>query len=127
LVTRVHLLIGSGLNIAGEGATVGSRQVSRAAVEGISGINAGRLGGLLLLGSLLLLICGSACCGGCISVGEVIDTRLGALLTIDRAGGGQLRRSVDWPSVGHVFRESTAADMAVFMATDIVVAVGGVL
>lgn len=60
-------------------------------------------------------------------MGEVIDTWLCAMLTINGAGGGQLRRSVDGPRVGHIFRETTAADMAVFMATDIVVAIGGVL
>ena len=126
MVIRVHLLVGSGLDVAGEGAAVGSRQVSGATVDGISGINAGRLGGLLL-GSLLLFVRGSARCGGCVSVGEVIDTRLGAVLTVHGAGGGQLRWRVDWPSVGDVFGESTAADVAVLVATDVVVSIGGIL
>lgn len=60
-------------------------------------------------------------------MGEVIYTRLGAMLTIHRAGGRQLRWSVDRPRVGNIFRESTAANVPVFMTTDIVVAVGGIL
>lgn len=83
--------------------------------------------GSLLLGSLLLFISRPARCGGGVPVGEVIDTRLGAMLTVYGAGGGQLRWSVDWPSVGHIFREPTAADVAVLVTMDIVVAIGGVL
>lgn len=49
------------------------------------------------------------------------------MLTIHGAGGGQLRWSVDWPRVWHIFRESTAADMALLMTTDIVIAIGGIL
>lgn len=60
-------------------------------------------------------------------MGEVIDTRLGAVLTVYGAGRGQLRWSVHWPSVGHIFRESTAADMAVVMAADVVVSIGRIL
>lgn len=60
-------------------------------------------------------------------MGEVVDARLGALLSVDGAGGGQLRRRVHRPGVGNVLGEPAAADVAVFMASYIVVAVGGVL
>lgn len=49
------------------------------------------------------------------------------MLTVHWAGRGQLRRSVDWPRVGHILGESTAADVAVIMASYIVVAIGRVL
>ena len=60
-------------------------------------------------------------------MGEVVDSGLCAMLTVHGAGGGQLRWSVDRASVGHILREATAADVAVLVAADIVVAVGGIL
>lgn len=126
MVVSIHFLVGRRLDVTGEGTAVGRRQVSRAAVEGVRRINAGWLGGLLL-GSLLLFIRGLGDCGGCISMGEFIDAWLGAMVTVHGAGGGQLRGRVDRPSVGNVLGESTAAYVSVFMATYVVVAVGGVL
>lgn len=128
LLVRVHLLEGGGLDVAGEGAAVGGGQVSGATVNLVSGVNAGRLAGLLLLlGSLLLFVRGSARCGGRVSLREVIYTRLGAVLPVHRAGGGQLRWSVDWSGIGHIFGEPTSADVAVFVTADLVVTISGIL
>lgn len=60
-------------------------------------------------------------------MGEVVDPRLGAVLAIDGTRGGQLGRGVDGPGVRHVLGEAAAADVAVVMAADIVVAIGGIL
>lgn len=60
-------------------------------------------------------------------MGEVVDPWLGAVLAVDGARGGQLGGGVDGPGVGHVLGEATAADVAVVVAADVVVAVGGVL
>lgn len=60
-------------------------------------------------------------------MGEVIGTRLGAVLTVHGAGGGQLRWSVDRPRIGHVFRKSAAANMTVVVAANIVVTIGRIL
>lgn len=62
---------------------------------GVSGVNGGWLGGLLLLGSLLLFVRGSACCGSGVSVGKVINSGLSTVLAVNWARRGQLRRSVN--------------------------------
>lgn len=130
LVVRVHLLVGGGLDVAGEGTAVSGGQVAGAAVDGVGRVDAGGLRLLLgrLLGRLLLLVGRAARRGGGVAVGEVVDPRLGAVLAVDGAGGGQLGRGVDGPGVGHVLGEAAASgDVAVVVAADVVVAVGGIL
>lgn len=49
------------------------------------------------------------------------------MLAIHGAGGWQLGWSVDWSGIGHVLGEPTSADVAVFVATDLIVTVGRIL
>lgn len=130
LVVCINLLVGSRLDIAGEGTTVGGRKVGWATVEGICGIYGSCLGGrlwLLLLGWWLLFIWRSTHSISGVSMGELVDTRLRAMLAIHGAWRRQLWWCVDWPGVGHVLWEATVADVTVIVAPDIVVSVGGVL
>lgn len=83
----IHLLIGGRFNIAGEGTAVGRRQVSRAAIRRVCGVDGGWLGRLRLCGLLLLIGRAAHCIGG-ISVGKFVDAGLSAMLTIHRAGRG---------------------------------------
>lgn len=130
LVICIHLLVGSRLDIAGEGTTVGCGKVGWATVEGISGIYASWLGRglrLLLLGRWLLFVWGSAHSISGVSMGELVYARLGAVLAIYGAWGRQLWWCVDWPGVGHVLGEATVADMTVVVAPNVVISIGGVL